>query len=424
MTSVFLRSTEMEAPKRERRPLSRDVIVLGWVSFFNDVSSEMIYPLLPLFMVAVLGASATSLGWVEGIAQAAVAILTAWAGWRSDRFRRRVPYIRIGYGLPVVGKAILIGAVAWPMVLLGRTVDRIGKGVRSSPRDALIADATTAEDRGRAFGLHRAMDSAGAVVGVLLSAVLLWWFSGSPVKGGSAAQTEHTAAAFRTIFAIAAVLGLAAVGFTLALREPPHEEPPAKPPGTPATGLAGLSRGYWKVMVLLLVFSLANSSDTFLLLRAGQVGLAPWQVVLAYALFSFIYTIVSYPAGVLSDRFGRWRVIAIGWVIYAGVYLGLTQAGATALWPLLAIYGIYIALTDGVGKALLADHVPRARRGFAIGLFYMATGATTLVSSVVAGVLWDHVGPASPFWFGGIAAVAALALLLIMRPWREQHERA
>jgi len=409
----------MNEPARERRPLSRDVVVLGWVSFFNDVSSEMIYPLLPLFMIAVLGASATSLGWVEGIAQGAVAVLTAWAGWRSDRFRKRVPYVRLGYGLPVAGKAILIGAVAWPMVMLGRTIDRVGKGIRSSPRDALIADTTLPEDRGRAFGLHRAMDSAGAVVGVLLSAALLWWLSGSPVSGAS--QTEHTAATFRTIFAVAAVLGLAAVGFTFLLREPPHEPPPVSPSITPTTGFGGLSRGYWKVAAVLIVFSLANSSDTFLLLRAGQVGLAPWEIVLVYALYSFVYTIVSYPAGILSDRFGRWRVIAIGWIIYAGVYLGLAHAGATTVWPLLAVYGVYIALTDGVGKALIADHVPRERRGFAIGLFYMATGGTTLVSSVIAGVLWDRVGPAAPFWFGGIAALAALALLVVVRPWRPER---
>lgn len=409
---------------RPRKPLSRDVVVLGWVSFFNDVSSEMIYPLLPLFMVAVLGSSATSLGWVEGIATGVVSVLTAWAGWRSDRFRRRVPYVRIGYGLPVLGKAILIGAVAWPMVLLGRTVDRVGKGIRSSPRDALIADTTTIDDRGRAFGLHRAMDSAGAVVGVLLSAVLLWWLSGSPVKNPSVTQSEHTAAAFRTIFAVATGLGLAAVGFTFALREPPHEDDKAAPASTHTAGPGGLSRGYWKVMALLVVFSLANSSDTFLLLRAGQIGLAPWEVVLLYALFSMVYTVVSYPAGVISDRFGRWRVIAVGWVIYAIVYLALTRAGTVSIWPLLAFYGVYIALSDGVGKALLADHVPRERRGFAIGLFYLATGVTTLISSVIAGLLWDRVGPASPFWFGSLTAAAAVVLLVVLRPWRGQHARA
>ena len=402
-----------------RAPLPREVVVLGWVSFFNDVSSEMIYPLLPLFMVAVLGASATSLGWVEGVAQGVVALLSAWVGWRSDRFRRRVPYVRWGYGLPVLGKGLLVAAVAWPMVLLGRTVDRVGKGIRSSPRDALIADTTPAADRGRAFGLHRTMDSAGAVVGVLGAAALLWWLSGSPVEGATAAQVDHTAAAFRTIFAIAAGLGLAALACTLLLREPPHDAALAAPPPTTLRdGLRGLSRGYWIVMAFLLLFSLANSSDTFLLLRASQVGLAPWEVVLIYALYSLVYTVAAYPIGLLSDRIGRWPLLGLGWAIYAVVYLALAVTGATAIWPLLAVYGVYIALTDGVGKALLADHVPRARRGLALGLFYMLSGGTMVAASVVAGLLWDRVGPAAPFWFGGGAAAAGLALMLIVRPWR------
>lgn len=273
------------AASPQKKPLSRDVVVLGWVSFFNDVSSEMIYPLLPLFMIAVLGASATSLGWVEGVAQGTVAVLTAWIGWRSDRRRRRVPYVRWGYGLPLAGKALLVTAVAWPMVLLGRTIDRIGKGLRSGPRDALIADVTTLEDRGRAFGLHRAMDSAGAVVGVLIAAFLLWWLSGSPVKDPSITQIEHTSTAFRTIFAIAAGLGLVAVFFTFLLREPVPAAAAAPSPAAPVAASAAstastasesaLPRQYWIVMALLLGFSLANSSDTFLLLRAAQVGLAP-----------------------------------------------------------------------------------------------------------------------------------------------------
>jgi len=294
------------------------------------------------------------------------------------------------------------------MVLLGRTVDRVGKGIRSSPRDALIADTTAPEDRGRAFGLHRAMDSAGAVVGVLLSALLLWWLADA---------TVDPSIAFRTIFAIAAVLGLAAVGFTFLLREPVAPANVAPGP-TPLASIRGLSRQYWQVMALLLVFSLANSSDTFLLLRAAQVGLPSWQVVLLYAMYSAVYMLVSYPAGVLSDRFGRWRLIAIGWALYALVYVGLVYTGSVAIWPLLAVYGVYIALTDGVGKALLADHAPRERRGLAIGLFYLGSGLITLASSVVAGVLWDRVGPAAPFWFGGLTAAAAVALLVAIRPWR------
>jgi MFS family permease len=417
-----------EVARGGKQPLARDVVVLGWVSFFNDISSEMIYPLLPLFMIVVLGASATSLGWVEGVAQATVALLTAWIGWRSDRRRRRVPYVRWGYGLPLLGKGLLVTAVAWPMVLLGRTIDRIGKGVRSGPRDALIADVTTSEDRGRAFGLHRAMDSAGAVVGVLLSALLLWWFSGSPVKDPSITQSEHTAAAFRAIFAIAAGLGLVAVFFTFLLREPTPEAAPAvaataAPDAPRAPAATRLSRQYWIVMALLLAFSLANSSDTFLLLRAAQVGLAPWEVVLLYALFHFIYMLVSYPAGVLSDRYGRWSVIGAGWVCYAAVYLALAQVGAVMIWPVLALYGVSLAFTDGVGKALLVDHAPPDRRGFAIGVYYMASGATTLASSVIAGVLWDRVSPAAPFWFGGLVAAAAVLGLLIVRPWRHVAPR-
>lgn len=394
-----------------REPLPKDVVLLGWVSFFNDVSSEMIYPLLPLFTVVVLETSATSLGWVEGVAQATVALLTAWVGLRSDRFRRRAPYVQLGYGLPLVGKAVLALAVAWPMVMLGRVIDRVGKGIRSAPRDALIADVTPAADRGRAFGLHRAMDSAGAVVGILLSAFLLWWFTGTPAKGQTA--SEQTASSFRLIFAIAAGLGLIALVFTFKLRDRPHEEK--------ATSTAPdhkLSRQYWVVLALLLVFSLANSSDAFLLLRAVDLGLAPWEVVLLYAVMSVVYMLGSYPAGTLSDRFGRWPLLAIGWAIYAVVYSLLACTGAVAIWPLLALYGIQLAITDGVGKALLVDHAPKDRRGFALGIFYMATSATTLASSVIAGVLWDRIDSDAPFWFGGGVAAFALLLLLVIRPWR------
>lgn len=393
------------------KKLPEDVVLLGWVSFFNDVSSEMIYPLLPLFTVVVLKTSATSLGWVEGVAQATVALLTAWIGLRSDRFRRRAPYIQLGYGLPLAGKAVLAVAVAWPMVMLGRVIDRVGKGIRSAPRDALIADVTPKEDRGRAFGLHRAMDSAGAVVGILLSAFLLWWFTGTPAKGET--TSEQTAASFRIIFGIAAGLGLIALVFTFKLRDRPHEEHASAAPADHK-----LSRGYWIVLALLLVFSLANSSDAFLLLRAVDLGLAPWEVVLLYAVMSVVYMVGSYPAGILSDRIGRWPMIAIGWAVYAIVYGLLACTGSIAIWPLLALYGIQLAITDGVGKALLVDHAPKDRRGFALGIFYMATSATTLAASVIAGVLWDRVDSDAPFWFGAAVAAFALVLVLVLRPWR------
>lgn len=400
----------MTVPARE---LPRTVWLLGAVSFFADVSSEMIYPLLPLFVVVVLGASATELGWIEGSSQAVVALLAAYAGIRSDRFRRRLPWVRWGYGLPVAGKAILAGAFSWPMVWLGRSVDRVGKGLRSSPRDALIVDATDEGARGRAFGLHRAFDTAGALVGVMVAAILLWWLSGTPASPTDATTVRDAAGPYRLIFAISAVMGTAAVALTWVLREPSHAVAPSSPPAARArsSGTLALPRSYWLVLVMLVVFAFANSSDTFLLLRASHVGLSPWAVVLAYALYNAVYTLGSYPAGALSDRYGRWRVIGVGWALYAAAYAGFAVASSSTIWPLFGVYGLYMALTDGVGKALIADHAPPDRRGRALGILHLATGITTIASSVVAGTLWDRVGPSAAFWFGAGAAAVALAIL-------------
>ena len=254
------------------------------------------------------------------------------------------------------------------------------------------------------------MDSAGAVVGVVLSAVLVG------LLGAGSAGT------FRIVFAVAAALGLVALAFTVTLREPVTHSKPL--PETPLSTERTFSRRYWLVLAVLLVFSVANSSDTFILLRAQEVGLAPWAVVVAYAVFSIVYMAVSYPAGVLSDRIGRWPLILVGWAIYAGVYAALGFTGSVGIWPLLAMYGVYIALTDGVAKALLADCAPRARRGLALGIYYMAMAGTTLLSSVAAGMLWDHAGSWATFVVGALTAVAGLVLALIIRPWRTTGEYA
>lgn len=396
--------------------LPRAVVLLGWVSFFADVSSEMVYPLIPLFVVGVLGASATTLGGIEGAAALLVALTTAWAGFRSDRRRRRVPYIRIGYGLPVIGKTLIALAFGWPMVLAGRLVDRLGKGLRASPRDALIADAADPSIRGRAFGFHRAMDTAGAMVGVLLAAGLLWWFTGTPLERGATAPHHDTGWAFRLVFGISAALGLLSLALTFMVREPEHTVHAARTPADAPAGRLGLPAAYWRTVALMLVFSFANSSDAFLLLHARNQGLSPWAVVLAYALFNLTYTAASYPAGLLSDRFGRWRVIALGWAIYAAVYAGFAFTGAAGVWPLLALYGVYMALTDGVGKALVADHAPPEKRGAALGIFFMTTGIVTLLASVVAGLLWDWVGPSATFGVGAAGAALAVALVPLLRP--------
>ncbi|MDZ4847789.1 MAG: MFS transporter [Pirellulaceae bacterium] len=416
--------------------LPKPVWILSWVSFFADVSSEMVYPLLPLFLVGIVGASKMQLGAMEGAAVLLVALLSAFAGIRSDLMKsrgRRTIWIRWGYGLPVLGKAIIAAATAFPMVIGGRMLDRFGKGIRGAPRDALISDAVTEDQRGRAFGLHRAFDTAGALLGVLISAMVLWWLTGTPQPSASPellAQVETPAWVYRVIFGVAAFLGLASLVLTFFVREPEEpaepeepEEPAASavPLTSTATAVAswlGLPKPYWLVLLLLVVFSLANSSDTFLLLRVLDLGYSPIAVVLAYAVYNVAYSVLSYPLGALSDRIGRWRIIASGWLIYALVYAcfaWLPVQHAWAAWPLMAFYGVYMALTDGIGKALIADHAPRNRRGTAMGLYYAATGVTMLAASLLAGVAWDYSGPTLSLMIGASFALAALLTLYIFR---------
>ncbi len=423
------------------RKIPRSVWILSWVSFFADVSSEMVYPLLPLFMISVLGSSKTQLGVMEGGAVFIVAIMSAVAGIRSDRKGGqggRVKWIRWGYGLPVVGKSIIALATFWPLVVGGRLLDRFGKGLRSAPRDALIADAVSEEQRGRAFGLHRAFDTAGAIVGVLLSAFLLWWLTGTPqsnVSGEAMNSTIETPAwIYRAIFGVGAVLGFASLILTFMVKESEArktEVTDSMPSGSvtksiesesPTTMVmtkawARLPRSYWYVLGVLVLFSLANSSDTFLLLRARDLGYSPWAVVMVYAFYNLFYSLLSYPAGALSDRIGRWRIIIVGWVIYACVYAGfalLPVSQSWGMWPLMAIYGVYMALTEGVGKALIADHAPSDCRGTAMGLFYGLTGLTTLIASLSAGILWDRFGaPAALLLGSGFAILSIIALVIV-----------
>lgn len=421
-----------EAARRvepHRAALPRAVVVLGWVSFFADVSSEMAYPLLPLFVVGVLGASGTSLGWVEGVATAIVALMAGWAGWRSDHGRggivRRTPWIRWGYGLPIAGKAIIAGATGWGWVMLGRGIDRVGKGLRGSPRDALIADAAGEVGRGRAFGFHRMMDTAGATVGVLVAAWLVWWLGRTPGAEAEAGELARDGGhAIRIVLWIAAGMGVASFALTFLVREA-SDRPEGGPDGSPGAreatprGAHGLSASYWSAVTVMLLFALANSSDAFLLLRAKEVGLEPWSVVLAYALYNAVYAAGAYPAGIVSDRLGRWRVMALGWGGYVVVYAGFAMlpriGGSGAAWPLLALYGVYMALTDGVAKALIADHAPAARHGTAMGMYAMLSAFATLAASVAAGVLWDRAGHEWTFWVGSALAGVALVALAMLR---------
>ena len=384
------------------RRLPRQVVLLGWISLLADVSGEMTAPLIPLYLTGVLGAGPIALGVVEGCAEAVVTAMKAIAGWHSDRARRRVPYIRWGYGLPVLGKAVIAVAVAWPMVGAGRVLDRFGKGLRTTPRDALLADAAPAEARGHAFGLHRAMDTAGALAGALLAAALL------ALLGASASPAS--ASAWRWTLGAAAAAGVACWSLTLLLRDVPAHESQAGGAGT--AGTDPLPRAFWRATAALCLFALGNSSDAFLLLRAAETGLSPVAVVLSYALFNAVYAAASLPAGRLSDRIGRAWLLRTGWILQGLVYLAFAHASeGWHCFALMALYGLAVACHEGVGKALIADAAPAARRGTAMGIAFGCMGACALAASVGTGWIWHAAGAR---WALGVGLVTSLAASLVL----------
>lgn len=380
--------------------LPQNVVALGITSFFADVSSEMIYPLIPIFLTTTLGAPVTVVGFIEGLAESTASLLKLASGWFSDRIGRRMPLVVGGYGLAAVGKLLLALAFAWPIVLVARFVDRVGKGVRGSPRDALIADSTPADMRGRAFGLHRAMDTAGAVVGPLLGLGLV------------ALLDER----FRLIFLLAAIPGALAVLSLSLVREPPREAAMRTNVSSTSllTTLRGADRRLVWFMAASLVFAIGNSSDIFLILRAKDLGMSTTTTVLAYVVYNVVYMLVAVPAGAASDRLGRRGVLVLGLIVFAVVYAGFAlNTSAWVVWPLFALYGVYIAATDGVGKALMSDLAPREYRASVLGTYGMLTGIMVFVASALAGALWDQVGAWAPFALGAASAAIAAAMLIL-----------
>ena len=391
--------------------LPRNVWVLTLVSFLTDVSSEMVSNLLPIFLAGVLGARTGVIGLIEGVAETTASLLKVISGELSDRLGRRKPFVVLGYALSTAAKPFLYLASSWGWVLGVRFADRAGKGLRAAPRDALMADSVSLPRRGLAFGVQRAGDTAGAVVGIGLALILLL------TRPGGADLDRPL---FQTIVLWSLLpAGAAVIVLVLGARERGTGTPRGPGPrGTPA----GLDRPFRFYLVIITLFTLGNSSDAFLILRARAAGLSVPAVLGMMLTFNLIYAVLSGPAGALSDRIGRRRLLIAGWGVYAFVYLGFALMRASwQAWLLMAVYGVYYALTEGIGRAFVADLVSAEARGTAYGIYHAAIGLAALPASLMAGILWQGIGawpglgPAAPFFVGGGLALAA-AILLVRLP--------
>ena len=385
--------------------------MLAAVSLLTDVSSDMIYPLLPAFLTATLGVSAGFVGVVEGFAESTAAFLKLLSGWWSDRIARRKPFIVAGYGLAALARPLVALASSGPQVIAIRMLDRVGKGLRTAPRDAMLADAAPAGQRGRAFGFHRMADNFGAVLGPLVAFALL--------RG---AEVE-----VRNVFWLAAIPGvLSVVLLVLLVPERSALSAPASASGGAGAAIAGIPAAtpgeiapvhafggrFWAVLSAILLFALGNSTDAFLLLRAAELGVPMAMVPLIWAMHNAVKSLASTPSGSLSDRVGRRPVLLAGWMMYALVYAGFGVASsAWHAWALFLLYGVVFGLTEGTERALIADLAPPERRGAAFGWFNLAVGLGALPASIIFGVLWNRYGSATAFVTGASLAVAAALVL-------------
>ena len=386
--------------------LPRPVWLLGWVSLVTDMASEMIYPLLPLFLTRVLGASAMSLGVIEGVAEAANSVLKVAAGRLSDRTGAPKRIVLAGYGLSGAVRPLIAFVTAWPHVFALRFIDRLGKGIRGAPRDAMLAHFAPAEIRGRAYGFHRAMDHAGAVIGPLIASAFLFLYPGD----------------YRTLFQLTLIPGIVVVLILLRVpdvrtnlgQERPVSRAPVKLDDPVNPGGA-----FKKAIFVIFLFSLANASDTFLLLRMSDLGIAAFWIPLLWSALHVVKVVASVVGGDLSDRLGRRTLIAAGWMVYAAVYavFGFADSMSIVIATFLA-YGVYFGLTEGVEKAWIADMTPAGARGTAFGIYNAALGIGSLVASIMFGAIWTRVSPSAAFLTGAALALVSTGLLYLLFSFR------
>ncbi|MEM7590701.1 MAG: MFS transporter [Cyanobacteria bacterium P01_A01_bin.83] len=382
------------------RNLPRNVWILGFVSLFTDTASKIIQSLLPLFLVSILGVNLVTVGTIEGIAESTASILKIFSGAFSDYLGKRKNLMIAGYGLSALVIPIFALATSPFWVLLGRFGDRVGKGIRVAPRNAIVADATLPEQRGSAYGLRQSLDTIGAAIGPLIAAGLMY------------VSKQN----FRLLFWLATIPGIIALFLlvfgikeqlsTKKLRQNPLQWQVLK----------NLDSGYWILLAVTLLFNLGNFSDAFLLLRSQQVGINNTLIPLAFMVTNLAYFLSAYPAGVISDRLGRYGLIIAGFLIYALVYLGFAYAQTPwQIWSLFAFYGLYLGMSKGVLLAAIGDHVQRELRGTAFGAIALATGIVLLPANLIAGLLWENVGYQAPFIFGSVLAILALLLLIVIK---------
>ncbi|MCL5735704.1 MAG: MFS transporter [Actinobacteria bacterium] len=421
--------------------LDRNVFWAGVASFFMDISSEMLYSLVPIFLSSVLGVNKSLIGVIEGIAESTASLLKMFAGWLSDKLGKRKGLMVFGYAISTLSRPLLALSTGWGMVLGARFIDRFGKGVRTAPRDAIVADSSEKKELGRSFGFHRAMDQSGAVIGPAIAFAVL-----AARPGG-----------YRTVFWISLIPGVLCVtvivlfiqerkrraaverlaGEAAATDAAATGAAGAEAAGTGATGTgagAVLPSGFFRrlrrlrgpLLAYLLVtaaFSLGNSSDAFLILRARDLAVATGLIPVLYMVFNFIYAALSIPSGLLADRIGRRKVALIGFAVFAGAYVWMALAHSqAAAWGVFAVYGIYMAIADGNGRALLAEFSSGEHRGTAFGAYHMVVGVAALPASIIAGVLYDRVSAAAPFWLGAGGAVLAGILMVAFVPEPRQGE--
>jgi MFS family permease len=377
-----------------------------------DISSEMVINILPLFLANVLGVQTSIVGLIEGIAEATASLLKLFSGWLSDRMGGRKWLAVAGYSLSALTKPFFYFASTWEVVAVVRWADRVGKGIRTAPRDALVADSVTKETRGLAFGFHRAMDTAGAMVGLIIAGLVVWLVqSNSP---DLAKSTFQIVVLISLIPAVLAVLSL-----VLGAKDVPVKEKR----DAPKVSFRGMGKPFTIFLVIVSIFTLGNSSDAFLVLRAQNLGVTVTGILIMMVMFNLIYSLVSTPAGSLSDRIGRRRLIIGGWLVYSAIYLGFAFAQAAwQVWVLYAAYGLYYGLAYGTANALIADLVPQNLRGTAYGTYNATIGLLAFPASFIAGLLWqgagswEGFGPSAPFLFGGSLALIAALLMAFWMP--------